>query len=145
MEEKSAMALTNYVPHVSQEAAHIAGLRAHHLMSWPDDSSQEEEEDEHEEAEEQGEAGPESPSGSAALEQGETEQEAKPRRRRSREWGSIMDEESEEECLAFDDPQLDSDTTAGGHSPVRLTPWEPGLLRETAVEVHAWELEVEEL
>ena len=48
----------------------------------------------------------------------------------------------EEECLAFDDPQSDSNATAGGHSPGRLTLHEPGSLRETAVEVHAWELEL---
>ena len=50
-----------------------------------------------------------------------------------------------EEPLTFDDPRLDFDTTAGGRSPVWLTPQEPGLLRETAVEVHARESEVEEL
>ena len=51
----------------------------------------------------------------------------------------------EEEHLTFDDPQSDSDATSGGRSPVRLTPQELGSPRETAVEVHAWELEVEEL
>ena len=99
-EEKSAVALVNYVPCASQEAACIAGFRAHHLVSWPDNSfseedeqeedeqgedeqeedEQEEEEDEHKEAEGQGEAGPKSPSGGVALEQGETEQETKPHR-----------------------------------------------------------------
>ena len=90
------MALVKYVPCISQESAHIARLGAHHLVSWPNDSSlQEEEEDkqeedeweeedeseeeeEHEEVEEQGEASPESPSSGAELWQGETEQEAKP-------------------------------------------------------------------
>ena len=51
----------------------------------------------------------------------------------------------EEERLTFDDPYSDSDTTAGGRSPVHLTPQEPGLPRETVVEVHAQESEVEEL
>ena len=51
----------------------------------------------------------------------------------------------EEECLAFDDPQLDSNATAGGHSPGCSTSQEPGSPRETAVEVHARESEVEEL
>ena len=51
----------------------------------------------------------------------------------------------EEEPLTFDDPQSDSDTTVGGRSPMRLTPQEPGSPQETAVEVHAWESEVEEL
>ena len=35
VEEKSAMALVNYVPCASQEGAHIARLRAHHLVSGP--------------------------------------------------------------------------------------------------------------
>ena len=51
----------------------------------------------------------------------------------------------EEEHLTFDDPRLDSNATAGGCSPGHLTPWELGSPRETAVEVHAWESEVEEL
>ena len=95
-----------------QEADHIAELRARRLVGWPDDSSSEEEDneqteeedgeqegdepegDEHEEAEGQGEADPESPSSGMALEQGKTELEVKSRgRERSREWGSIMDEE----------------------------------------------------
>ena len=78
VEEKSAMALANYVPRVSQEVAHIAGLRARRLVSWHDDSSSQEEDEQ--EAEEQGEAGPELLSSSTELEQGETEQEAEPRR-----------------------------------------------------------------
>ena len=32
----------------------------------------------------------------------------------------------EEQPLTFDDPQSDSDTTIGGHSPMRSTPQEPG-------------------
>ena len=50
-----------------------------------------------------------------------------------------------EECLTFDDLHSDSDATAGGCSLVCLTPQEPGLPKETAVEVHAQESEVEEL
>ena len=97
VEEKSAVALMNYVPCVSQEVAHIARLRAHHLVSWPDDSSLQEEEDEqekdeqeeedepeeegeHKEVEEQGEVDPEPSSSSVELKQGEMEQEAKPYR-----------------------------------------------------------------
>ena len=56
-----------------------------------------------------------------------------------------MDEEDEEGRLAFDDSWSDSGTTAGGCSPVHLTPQEPGLPQETVVEVHVWESEVEEL
>ena len=46
VEERSAMALANYMPHVPQEADRIAELGAHCLMGWPDDSSSEEEDDE---------------------------------------------------------------------------------------------------
>ena len=93
-EEKSAVALANYVPCISQEVACIARLGAHHLVSWHDDSSSQEEKEEDEqeeeeeeeqeeeeedtEVEEQGEVGPKLPSSSAEIEQGETEQEAKP-------------------------------------------------------------------
>ena len=98
-EEKSAVALANFVPRVSQEAARITGLGTHRLMSWPSSSSLEDDEwdddeweddeqeddkpegDEHKEAEGQGEVGPESPSSSTALEQGKTEQEVEPRGR----------------------------------------------------------------
>ena len=95
VEERSAVALANYVPHIPQEVARIAGLRAHWLMSWLDDSSSEEEEngqaeeeedgqaeeeeDEGEEEEdpadmeEQGEANPEPSSSSTELTQGEME------------------------------------------------------------------------
>ena len=70
---------------------------------------------------------PKPSSGSTGLKQGETEQEDK------------------EEPLAFDDLQSDSDTTVGGCSPVDLTLQELGSPRETAVEVHAWNSEVEAL
>ena len=92
-EERSAVALANFVPRIPQEATHIARLGACHLVSWPNNSSSEEEDDrqaqeeegEQEEdptdMEEQGEANPKPLSRSMELEQGETEQEAKPRRR----------------------------------------------------------------
>ena len=48
----------------------------------------------------------------------------------------------EEEPLAFDDPQLDSDATVGGCSPVHSTPQEPGSPQETAVEVHVRDSEL---
>ena len=86
-EERSAVALVNYVPRIPQEADCIAELGAHCLVGWPDDSSSEEEDDEqieeedgkqegdepegdeHEEAEGQGEADPESQSSGTALKQ----------------------------------------------------------------------------
>ena len=51
----------------------------------------------------------------------------------------------EEEHLTFDDLLLDSDATADGHSPGRLTQCEPGSPMEAVVEVHTRESEVEEL
>ena len=45
VEERSAVALANYVPRISQEAARIAGLRTRRLVSWADDSSLKEEDD----------------------------------------------------------------------------------------------------
>ena len=51
----------------------------------------------------------------------------------------------EEERLAFDDPQSDSDTMADGRSLRRLTPREPGSPMEVAVEVHMQESEMEDL
>ena len=44
-EERSAMALANFMPHAPQEMARIAGLGTHHLMSWLDNSSSDEEDD----------------------------------------------------------------------------------------------------
>ena len=89
-EEKSTVALANYVPHVSQEGAFIARLRTHHLVSWPDSSSsqeeeedEQEEEEEYEEGEEWEEAGPKLPSTGVDLKQGEmeeAEEEPKPSR-----------------------------------------------------------------
>ena len=90
-EERSAVALADYVPHFPQEADRIAELRACHLMGWPNDSSEEEEDDEqteeedgeqegdeHKETEGQGEVDPKLPSSGAALEEGETELAVKP-------------------------------------------------------------------
>ena len=82
-EERSAMALANFMPRAPQEAARIARLGTHHLVSWLDDSSSEEEDDDDGQAEEeggepeeedpvdleeQGEANPEPSSGSVGLE-----------------------------------------------------------------------------
>ena len=87
VEEKSAVALANYVPHVSQEVACIARLGACRLMSWPAESSMLEEEDkepeeekEHEEREEWEEADPKPPFTDAELKQGEEEGEPEPSR-----------------------------------------------------------------
>ena len=47
------MALANFVPRAPQEAACIARLRTHCLMSWLDDSSLEEEDDDDGQVEEE--------------------------------------------------------------------------------------------
>ena len=52
-EEKYAMALANYMLHVSQEIVWITRLGAHRLVSWPADSSTSEEEEEEQEEEEE--------------------------------------------------------------------------------------------
>ena len=44
-EERSAMTLVNYVPHIPAEAACITMLGAHQIVSCPDDSSTSEEEE----------------------------------------------------------------------------------------------------
>ena len=90
-EEKSTVALANYVPCVSQEEAHIVRLGACWLVSWPNDSStlgeedeeqgedeEQEEEQEHGEGEEWEETGPKPLSSDAELEQGGAEEESKP-------------------------------------------------------------------
>ena len=94
VEERSAVALANFVPCIPQEVTRISRLEAHCLVSWADDSSSEEEdngqaegeegeweEEDPVDVEEQGEANPELSSGSTGLEQGEMEREAKPWRR----------------------------------------------------------------
>ena len=45
-EERSTVALANYVPRIPKEATRITRLGAHQLMSWPNDSSMLEEEEE---------------------------------------------------------------------------------------------------
>ena len=149
-EERSAVALANYVPRITQEVAQIARLGAHRLVSWPADSSmseeedEEQEEDEQEEGKEQEEADPEPPITDAEPEQSEEDQEGEQELSRwcSQDWETVM---GEEEQLAFDDPRLDCDATADGCFPRRLTPREMGSPMEAAVEVYAWESEVEDL
>ena len=83
VEERSVVALANFVPHVPQEADRITELWARCLVGWSDNSSSEEEDneqmqeedgepegDEHKEAEGRGEADPKSSSRGAVLEQG---------------------------------------------------------------------------
>ena len=69
-EERSAVALANYVPRVSQEVARITRLGACQLVSWPANSSTSEEEEE-----EQEEVDPEPPIMDAELERDEEDKE----------------------------------------------------------------------
>ena len=96
VEERSAVALANFVLHVPQEVDCIVELGTRHLLGCSDDSPSEKEDeeqmqeedgeleddesegDEHEEAEGQGEEDPKPLSSSAVLVQGETELEVKP-------------------------------------------------------------------
>ena len=99
-EERSAVALANYVLRVSQEVAQIARLGACQLVSWPVNSSTSEEEEEEEEEQERD---PELPVTGAELEQSEEdeEDELEPNRwQHSQDWEAIM---GEEERLAYDD------------------------------------------
>ena len=64
-EERSAMALANYVPHIPEEAAQITRLGACQLVGWPTDSSTSEEEEEEEEWD------PEPPTMDTKLQRGE--------------------------------------------------------------------------
>ena len=75
-EERSAVALVNFVPHIPQEAACIARLGAHCLMSLSDDSSSEEEGDgQVEEGEDRQVEEEDKDDGQAEEEEGEWEEE----------------------------------------------------------------------
>ena len=95
-------------------------------MSWPADSStseeEEEEQKEQEQEDEQEEVDPKPPITDAELEQGKENQEGEQEQSgwwHSQDWEVVM---GEQEQLAFDDRQSDSNTTADGHSPRHLTP-----------------------
>ena len=70
------------------------------------------------------------------------EDEQEPNRQHLQDWEAVM---GEEERLAYEDPQSDSNTTADGHSPRCPTLHEVGSQMEAAVEVHVRESEVEDL
>ena len=93
------------------------------------------EDNEHGEVEGRGEPDPKAPPGDETCSRGEAEPEREPRRW-SQEWASIMDDE---QPLAFNDPQSDSD-----RSTLCSTPLEPGL-PEDVMEVHTPDLELQAL
>ena len=149
-EERSAIALANYIPYVSQEVAWIARLGARQLVSWPADSSTSEEEEEQEEwdpklliTDTEPEWGEENEEGTRQMDQ---EDEQEPNR-----WWYLQDWEAvvgEEERLAYDDLGSDFDAMvmgADGHSLRHLTPCKLGSPMEVAVEVHMRESELEDL
>ena len=94
-EERTMVALANFVPCIPQEADHIVELGTRCLLGWSTDSSSEEEDDqmqeedvkpegdepegdEHEEVEGWGEANPKLPSSGTVRGQSETELEIEP-------------------------------------------------------------------
>ena len=124
-EERSAIALANYVPHIPEEAAWIARLGVCQIVSWPDDSTLEEEEAQPPKpptTDTEPERGEESEDGVRETDQ---EEEAEPNRRwRSQDWEAVMEGS---EGLAYDDPRSDSDATVTGAD----CPWGPVLLPHT--------------
>ena len=112
-EERSAVALANYVPHIPNEAARIVGLGAHQLVSWPEDSSMSEEGEEVED--------PKLPTTDTEEWWNESEDGARQtdlkkgveldRQWHSQDWESVMEGS---QGLAYDDPQSDSDATMTG-------------------------------
>ena len=89
------------------------------------------------------ERGEENEEGARQMEQ---EDEQEPNRQWClQDWEAVM---GEEERLAFDDPQSDSNTTVmgvDGHSLRHLILHEPGSPMEVAVEVHMREAKLEDL
>ena len=147
-EERSAVALANYVPCVSQEVARIARLGACRLVSWPTNSSTSEEEEEEQEEMDLEllimDAEPEwDEEDEEEIRQADQEDRQEPNRWwHSQDWEVVM---GEEERLAYDDLQSDSNAMADGHSSRHPTLHEPGSPMKVAVEVHTRESEVEDL
>ena len=109
-EERSAVALANYVPRIPAEAARIARIGASWIVSCPgDDSSTSEEEEVRHPNPQTMDTEPESEDGAG---QTDPEEEAEPNRwRRPWNWEAIMEEAK---GLAYDDPRSDSDATVMG-------------------------------
>ena len=134
-EERSTVALANYVPCIPEEAARIARLGACQIVSWPDDSSTSEEEVQHPELptmDTEPEQGEESEDGAR---QTDLEEEVEPNRwQHPRDWEAVMEGS---EGLAYDGPRSDSNATVMGvdcpqgpvlspHTPSHVTPHMPG-------------------
>ena len=112
-EERSAIALANYVLRIPEEVAQIARLGAHRIVSWADDSSTlEEEEAQHPKPltmDTEPEQGEESEDGAR---QTDLEEEAEPNRRWcSWDWEAVIEGLG---GLAYDDPWSDSNATVTG-------------------------------
>ena len=112
-EERSTVALANYVPCIPEEVAWITRLGAPQILSWSNDSStSEEEEVQHPEPQttdtepEQGEESEDE------TRQTDLEEEVEPNRWQcSQDWEAVMEGS---EGLAYDDPWSDSDATVMG-------------------------------
>ena len=159
-EERSAIALANYVPRIPDEVARITRLGACRLVSWPNDSSMSEEEEDVRDPKppttDPEERGDESEDGAR---QTDLVEGVEPDRwRHSRDWESVMEGL---QGLAYDDPRSDSNAMKTGADCPRgttsmpptqgpVTPRMPGspmdqLPPMEAVEVHVNEAELEDL
>ena len=139
-EERMAVMLANFVPMSPRRRTASQNLRPTCLLGWADDSPSEEDDEQTQEEEDEPEGNEHKEAEEREEEQGEMGLGADPWRR-SQEWGSMMDNE---QPLAFDDPQSDSDTMVSGCSPAHLTSQVPGSPQD-AMEVHVWDSEVEAL
>ena len=112
-EERSAMALANYVPRIPVEVARTTRPGACRIVSCPDDSStSEEEEAQHPEPQTMDSEAEWEEESEDGTRQTDPEEEAEPNRRQSlQDWEAVMEGS---EGLAYDNLQLDSDATVTG-------------------------------
>ena len=166
-EERSAVALVDYVPCIPVEVAWITRLGARRIVSCPNDfSTLEEEEARHSELQNMDTEPEWEEESEDGARQTDPEEEAKPNRwQHPHDWEAVMEGS---EGLAYDDPQLDSDVTVMGadgprgpalspHTPRRaaphmlrlpmdhMPPLEVAITHGDAMEVHVDEAELDNL
>ena len=130
-EERSAVALANYVPCIPDEVAQITRLGAHRLVSWPNNSSTSEEEDTQNpeplttDTKEQGEESED------RARQTDLKEGVEPNRQwHLQDWEAVMEGLQE---LAYDNPWSDSDATVMGMDCL----WGPASLPHTCDPTYA--------
>ena len=113
VEERSTIALANYVKRIPEEAVWIARLGAHQIVSWPDDSSMSEEEEvQHPELPTMDTKPKKWEESEDGARQTDLEEEVEPNRwQHSSHWEAVMEGL---EGLAYDDLWLDSDAMVMG-------------------------------